>query len=74
MSFFPWKKITLISISRLKIEGDGDLVIQDVRDDDEGKYQCMAKNLVGTRSTDKVDLSIQGNYFQTHNPEDKSNH
>jgi len=47
----------------LKIEGDGDLVIEDVQDDDEGKYQCLAKNLVGTRSTDKVDLSIQGDYI-----------
>jgi hypothetical protein len=42
------------------LEGEGDLVISNVTDDDEGKYQCLAKNIVGTRSTDKADLTVQG--------------
>ena len=47
---------------RLRLEDEGDLVIQNVSDEDEGKYQCLAKNIVGTRSTDKAELFVQGKF------------
>jgi len=49
-------------IFRIHLEGEGDLVIENVSDEDEGKYQCLAKNIVGTRSTEKAELQVQGNH------------
>jgi hypothetical protein len=42
------------------LEGEGDLVIENVSDEDEGKYQCLAKNIVATRATEKAELQVQG--------------
>ena len=53
---------------RIFIDGEGDLVITNVTDDDEGKYQCLAKNVVGTRSTDKADLRVQGKVIKMGQP------
>ncbi len=46
--------------SRLVIEGEGTLVIRKVSEADEGKYQCLAKNAVGTRGSLKATLTFQG--------------
>ena len=42
--------------------GEGTLVITDVREDDQASYQCVAKNIVGTRSAEEVSLSIHGKF------------
>ena len=31
-------------------------------EDDEGRYQCLAKNLAGVRGSEKADLTIQGEF------------
>ena len=39
---------------------DGNLTIKDVIDSDEGKYQCVAKNFAGTRTSAEGYLLMQG--------------
>ena len=39
---------------------EGSLTIRDVIDSDEGKYQCVAKNFAGTRTSEEGFLLMQG--------------
>ena len=43
------------------MEVEGSLVITQVDEDDDAKYQCLAKNVVGTRGSEKAQLSVLGN-------------
>ena len=48
---------------------DGSLNIKGVIDSDEGKYQCLAKNFAGTRTSSEGILLMQGKlYLQVCNP------
>lgn len=40
----------------------GNLAIQDVQEEDEGKYQCVAKNTVGLRESAVAQLMVDGMY------------
>ena len=42
------------------MEVEGSLVITQLDEDDDAKYQCLAKNVVGTRGSAKAQLSILG--------------
>lgn len=42
------------------MEVEGSLVITNVDEDDDAKYQCLAKNEVGTRQSAKAQLSVLG--------------
>ena len=48
---------------RMSMEVEGSLVIAQVAEDDEAKYQCLAKNVVGTRGSEKAQLSVLGKIF-----------
>lgn len=44
------------------MEVEGSLVITQLDEDDDAKYQCLAKNVVGTRGSAKAQLSILGKH------------
>ena len=48
------------------MEVEGSLVITQLDEDDDAKYQCLAKNVVGTRGSAKAQLSILGKYSLCH--------
>ncbi|CAG9818891.1 unnamed protein product [Phaedon cochleariae] len=52
---------------RIKILESGSLMIADVRQHDEGKYQCVAHNLVGSRETAPAILTVHGTVLREQN-------
>ena len=44
----------------MSIEGEGTLVLNGMTSEDEGRYQCLAKNLAGTKGSEKALLTMYG--------------
>ena len=60
MSLEVQPNILVTLLYRMSMEVEGSLVITNVNEDEDAKYQCLAKNVVGTRGSAKAQLSILG--------------
>lgn len=64
-----WKKdgdnLDLTSATRIKIDEEGNLVIARAQKKDQGRYQCTAENMAGSRTSRPMRLKVHGKSCQT---------
>ncbi|XP_014272769.1 roundabout homolog 2 [Halyomorpha halys] len=69
-----WKKdgvlLDLEASDRMKVVNGGNLEIKEVKPEDEGKYQCVAQNIVGLKKTPEATLTVHVKPFLLKEPHD----
>ncbi|XP_022250444.1 roundabout homolog 2-like, partial [Limulus polyphemus] len=70
-----WEKdgrLISVGTGRIRMVGQGNLVIENIRQDDEGRYKCIAKNMVGERESPVATLAVNVKPFFIREPKDVS--